>query len=355
MVYTNIAKAIVKNKLGLISYPSFITYLITLRCNARCIFCDVWKNQPDQKEELTVEEIKNIFQQLKKIDVLRISGGEPFLRTDIAEIVNEIEKINPPAMIHFTTNGTITHQVLEQVSKMKPLDKIHIKVSIDNVGDKHNDIRKVPDGFNKAIKTIEGLIEIRQRSKLHVGVNQVITDDKEIDAYFNLKEYLAKYDIPINPVIANQPTNSLYSRLEMVDPKVSFSTFGEFSKSELKRLFKIFAEDGKKINNFQEQIVDRYHLRGLYNRLVEEKNKPNPKCVTLNNHLRLLPNGDIPVCLYNGRVVGNLKNEKFQDVWFGEKIKKHREWVAKCPGCWQSCETAVSAIYTGDVWKGLLY
>ena len=82
MIETNIIKSIIKNKFNVISYPSFVTFIVTWRCNGRCIFCDVWKKQPNIKEELTIEEIKKIFLQLKNIDVLRLSGGEPFLRND---------------------------------------------------------------------------------------------------------------------------------------------------------------------------------------------------------------------------------------------------------------------------------
>ena len=132
MLKTNIIKSIINNKLGRISYPSFITFLITWRCNGRCIFCDVWKKNPDIKKELTIDEIKNIFSQLKSIDVLRLSGGEPFLRTDLAEIINSIEKINPPTMIHLTSNGILTEAIINTMQKIKPLKKIHIKISIDN-------------------------------------------------------------------------------------------------------------------------------------------------------------------------------------------------------------------------------
>jgi radical SAM protein with 4Fe4S-binding SPASM domain len=101
-------------------------------------------------------------------------------------------------------------------------------------------------------------------------------------------------------------------------------------------------------------MVDQYHLQGLYNRLVEGVDYPNPRCMALNNHLRILPNGDVPTCLFNGTVVGNLRDQKFDEVWFGEEADRLRKWVGACPGCWQSCETAVSAIYTGDIWRGLV-
>ncbi len=355
MLISNIAKAVIKNKIGIVSYPSFITFLVTWRCNAKCIFCDVWKKNSNYENELNLEEIKKIFKQLKKIDVLRLSGGEPFLRKDLAEIINIIEEVNPPEIIHLTTNGTLTSQIIESFKKIKPLNKIHIKVSIDNIGEKHDKTRGISGAYEKAMETIKQLHKLKQKENFHIGVNQAITEEKEISSYFELRKILKPFDVPVYPVIANEPTNSLYSDKNLVNPNNSFKTFGYFSKEKLKEFVDTMIKHGKEVNNTQEQIIDRYHLRGLFNRLVKNKMCPNPKCVALNNHLRILPNGDIPVCLYNSFIIGNLKNNNFNKIWNNEKAKKQREWIKKCPGCWQSCESAVNAIYTGDIWKGFFY
>lgn len=352
----NILKSIIKNKLGAINYPSFVTFIVTWRCNGRCIFCDVWKKRAAANDELGPEEIADIFRQLKPIDVLRLSGGEPFLRGDLAEIINKIEETNPPGMIHITTNGILTGPILKTVAAIKPLRKLHIKISIDEVGEKHDKMRGVPGAFDAAMRTVKELVGLKKtKTNFHIGVNQVIVGEKEIDSYFALKKILDRLGVPIYPVIANEPTNSLYSDQGVVDPSISFKPFGNFSPEKLKQLFKILIEHGKEVGDFKERMVDRYHLTGLYNRLIKKRNKPNPRCVALNNHLRIMPNGDIPVCLYNGTIIGNLKHNNFKNIWFGPEIKKCREWVRKCPGCWQSCETAVNAVYTGDIIKGLFY
>jgi MoaA/NifB/PqqE/SkfB family radical SAM enzyme len=354
MILPNIIRSVVKNRLGIVQYPSFITFATTWRCNAKCIFCDVWKKNARKNEELSVDDIGAIFGQLKGLDVLRITGGEPFLRTDLAEVINRINDVNPPTIIHLTTNGTLPGRIITTMKKICPIEKIHIKISIDNIGKKHDEARGLKGAYEKAMETVSELAALRDGTGFHLGVNQAIVEEKEVDSYFELKEVLQEYDVPIYPVIANDPTHSLYSERQIVNPDVSLKPFKPFSKGELKRFLSILIEDGKKVRDWKERIVDRYHLKGLYNRLVEYKNVPNPPCVALNNHLRILPNGDVPVCLYNGSIVGNLRREKFKNIWFGKKVKRHRQWVKKCSGCWQSCETAVSAIYTGDIWKGLL-
>ncbi|MDD5290962.1 MAG: radical SAM protein [Patescibacteria group bacterium] len=353
----NILTSIIKNKLGIIQYPSFITYLVTWRCNGRCVFCDVWKKKPAVSEELSIAEIKKIFSQFKKIDVLRLSGGEPFLRNDFADVINTIDEVCSPAMIHITTNGVLTEPIIKTMKAIKPLRKINIKISIDNVGEKHDETRGVPGAYNKAIETIKELVKLRRETYFQIGVNQAIINEEGIDSFFELKKVLAELDIALHPMIAYDTKNSLYSdgSLDKNKNEVAFKIFGKFSTSGLKRFLKILSEHAKEIKDFKGRIVERYQIKGLYNRLIEKKNIPNPKCMALNKHLRILPNGDIPVCLFNGDVVGNLRKEKFKDIWFGEKIKSSRSWVKKCPGCWQGCEIVVSASYTGDIWKGLFY
>jgi len=316
--------------------------------------CNVWKKEQKIAEELTLPEIEGIFKQLKKINVLRITGGEPFLRQDLAEIINKIEKINSPELIHITSNGILTEQIIEIVKKIECPEKIHIKISIDSIGKKHDEIRGITNAYDKAMETVKRLVELRGKTHLHVGVNQTIVEEKEIDSYSKLKKILEPLKVPVYPVIATDTTGSLYNDEDTANPNNATKTFTPFSKDGLKKFINEMLKDSKKMNNLEERIVDRYHLKGLYNRLVNNKNKPNPKCVALNNHLRILPNGDIPVCLYNGNIVGNLKRTPFKDIWFGKDLKKYRTWVKNCQGCWFSCESAVSGIYTGDIWKGLL-
>lgn len=352
----HIAKAIIKNRFGMTQYPQFITFIPTWRCNGRCVFCDVWKKQEQGAEEMKPKEIEDIFTHLKRIDVLRITGGEPFLRKDLAEVINRINAVNPPTLLHITTNGFLTERIVHTIEAINLIENVHIKVSIDGVGEKHDQLRGVKGAYEKAMNSIQALVKIREHTPLHIGVNQAIVSGDEIETYFQLRDILQPYDIPIYPSIAFDPANALYGNYEgVVDPELSFRTFGTFSASELKAFMKILIKDGKRVSNLQEQIVDRYHLKGLYNRLVKNKNVPNPKCVALNTHLRILPNGDVPVCLYNGNIVGNLMKQDFRDIWFGDHIQSYREWVKKCSGCWQSCESAVNAIYTGDIWKGLFY
>jgi radical SAM protein with 4Fe4S-binding SPASM domain len=74
----------------------------------------------------------------------------------------------------------------------------------------------------------------------------------------------------------------------------------------------------------------------------------------LNSHLRILPNGDVPTCQFNGRLVGNLRREAFFDVWRSAAAAEQRAWVRACRGCWAECETLPNAVYTADLLRAAL-
>jgi MoaA/NifB/PqqE/SkfB family radical SAM enzyme len=76
--------------------------------------------------------------------------------------------------------------------------------------------------------------------------------------------------------------------------------------------------------------------------------------VALRSHLRLLPDGGVPVCQFNTEVVGNLLRQSFDEVWRSAAAQKSRDWVDACTGCWAECEVVPNAVYSGDIWRGAL-
>ncbi|HSN83351.1 MAG TPA: SPASM domain-containing protein [Polyangiales bacterium] len=73
------------------------------------------------------------------------------------------------------------------------------------------------------------------------------------------------------------------------------------------------------------------------------------RCVALSSHLRLYPNGDVPTCQFNSKIVGNLRHQPFEELWRSGTTEKQRRWVRQCPGCWAECEVLPNAIYSGQL------
>lgn len=345
-----------KNRLGIISYPSLVTFIVTWRCNQRCIMCDIWKKK--KTYEMSVEEIDTIFSQLKPLDAIRITGGEPFLRDDITEIVNLINEQMKPIIIHITTNGTLPERIVAFIKNARNLLNVHIKISIDALEEEHDRIRGGKGSYNKAMSTLSELSGLSQKYGFYLGVNQTIVSQKCLDDYNNLQEICNKYNVKLYPVLAYskpplyEPNNCLKPNQKMDKTDL----FGNFSREKIIKLFNVFKKDATKLDNFIERIVKKYYLNKLSNCLIYGKNYSNPRCVALRSHLRILPNGDVPICLYNSTIVGNLlKEQDFKRFWFSNKnIEKYRKIISQCSGCWAECEIVPNGIYTGDIIKYIL-
>lgn len=126
---------------------------VTYNCNARCVMCDIWKikNFP----ELAVAEFAKLPPTLQDIN---ISGGEPFLRQDLPEIVAVVAKACPKARIVISSNGFLTELVLKQMKKIIAIKPdIGIAISIDGMGKMHDEMRGIPGGFDRDMETVKRL------------------------------------------------------------------------------------------------------------------------------------------------------------------------------------------------------
>ncbi len=312
--------------------------------------CDIWKKNAGY--ELSLNEIKQVFGQFKRLDAVRISGGEPFMRNDIHNVINIIDKTVFPKIFHLTTNGLTPDRIVKGVKKIRPLKKLHIKISIDSEGISNDRIRGVTNAYKKSYETVKKLSEIRSERNFYLGVNQTIVNKESMDSYFKLSKVFSEYDVAIHPVFAYTKETALYSSGSKIT-NAGFKTFGDFSKEELEIFIKKLLNSTSGFTSFKEKIIKRYYLKGVYNRLVKNISKPAPACLALKSHLRILPNGDVPVCLYNDSVAGNLRKQKLEDFWKDPETENLRKWIRNCPGCWAGCETVVSAIYSGDILKGV--
>lgn len=329
--------------------PRYLTYIVTFSCNARCIMCDSWKKpSPD---DLSIDEIDHIFSQLPRLDAVRLSGGEPFVRRDLLDIAHLAQEKLRPLFLHITSNGFLTDRIVKFCEERRKDMPLQLLISIDGVGEKHNTIRGNRKAFDYVMRTLEALAPRRRELKLQLAVNQTIVDAEGAEHYRKLRDHLEPLDVRNHFVMAYDAsaTYSLDTETDVAPTEIGqFTTFGDFSKQQLRDLFDDVERDLARYD-FPERLAKRYYLEGIRNRLLGDVGQPNPKCVALSTHMRLLPNGEVPTCQFNTRTVGNLRDQSFEQLWFGEEISSQRDWVHKCPGCWAECEVLPNAIYTGDL------
>lgn len=348
-------RAVWRNRRQQLDLPRFLTYTVTFSCNAKCIMCDSWKMpSPD---DLTMEEIARVFDQLPHLDAVRLTGGEPFVRRDLPDIARLAQEKLKPLVLHITTNGFLTERIVKYCEQRKRDLPLHLLISVDGVGEKHNQVRGTRNAWNSVMETIRALAPRRRALRMSISVNQTIVDAEGVEHYKLLRDELRPLGVHNNVVMAYD-LSATYNMEKEVDiaPKEigQFTTFGEFTPDHIHELVRELERD-LKYYPFFERLAKRYYLRGIAHRLLGQGGVPNPRCVALNAHLRMFPNGDVPTCQFNSKTVGNLRRQSFAEVWNSARAAEQRDWVHKCPGCWAECEVLPSAIYTADLLKESLF
>lgn len=149
-------------------WPSYVIFFVTARCNASCKMCFYKENMDSNaaKDELTLDEYEKISRQIPLINVLGISGGEPFLRQDLHQIVEILYRHCSPAVVDLPTNGFFPDKVVPQVEKIAcacPDMVVDIQLSLDGPPEVHDNIRGLKDGFKRVRETYRALVPLKNR------------------------------------------------------------------------------------------------------------------------------------------------------------------------------------------------
>ncbi len=169
--------------------PLTITFSVTAACRSLCKTCNigrVYLENPDiAKKDLSIEEVENVFKSLGPIYFFNVSGGEPFMRMDLAEILRLAFIYLKPKLISIPTNSLApksiektTLKILEYMDTYLPKHvPLSIKPSIDGVGEVHDFIRGIKGNFVKLEETIDRLLAIRKKNpRLHVDLGSVLSN-----------------------------------------------------------------------------------------------------------------------------------------------------------------------------------
>ena len=352
-----LALSIIQNRIGAVPPPSWCTYLVTYRCNARCKMCDSWRMKPG--DELTAEEVAAVFRKLGRLDVVRLSGGEPFLREDLPDIAETVRRESRPAVLHITTNGSLPQRVEAFASGFRAPRRLRFMVSFDGDAAEHDANRGDEVLFETAFETCRRLAALRPKLGIEVSANHTVISERSLADNDVLRAKLAALGVEVHSVLAYSDS-AMYgakrrgSRAEdliiaggyPLHPALQNADVLGFIDRELSR-----------VNEFRSALLrwgKRYYLRGLRQRLRGDANpRPNPKCVALRSHIRLLPDGSVPVCQFNSERVGNLLHQSLEQIWDeSDATRKSRAWVDRCVGCWAECEVVPNALYSGDLIRG---
>lgn len=219
---------------------------VTSKCNSNCRTC-FYHEELNSNQDMTFEEIKRMSETSPKFDKLWMSGGEPFMRSDLVDIIKLFYENNEARVINLPTNGLLTKKIDEGIDRLLkecPELSIHLNFSIDGLGETHDKIRGVPGNFKKTIKTMELVKEkYGDNPKLLQNVATVVTPEA-LHEMFDLGVYLLTKDLISTQFFEvvrgdpKDPTTKTLNKEQIADLR---KTVLPLLEEQANRLFKDFA------------------------------------------------------------------------------------------------------------------
>ncbi len=155
-----------------------IIFFVTSACNLRCSHCFNWQNL-NRQEDLRLEEIEKISVNLPRFGCLLLSGGEPFLRKELPDIIRLFYKNNNIDAVIIPTNGTLTSVMVPMMRTILTISA-HLNVSVcfslDGLAEFHDSVRGMKGSFEKNLTSIKMLGALkREFGNLSINITSVIT------------------------------------------------------------------------------------------------------------------------------------------------------------------------------------
>lgn len=225
---------------------------VTSKCNSKCRTC-FYHDKLNDGQDLTLEEIRSISETAPSFDKLWLSGGEPFMRKDLIEIIRLFVDNNGVKVINLPSNGLLGDRIekgIDELLEACPDLEIHLNFSLDGIGETHVAVRGVSGGFHK---TLDTLWRVKQRysdkKKLIVNVASVITPDN-YDELIDLGAYLLKHRlcaVQFLETVRGEPRDPSTKTLTRAQIQDLYERFYPLVEEQSHHLFKDFGSVGEVI------------------------------------------------------------------------------------------------------------
>jgi sulfatase maturation enzyme AslB (radical SAM superfamily) len=320
--------------------PTVFIFNCTWVCDAKCEMCNNWK-WGNRKEDITLEQLDRVMDSdfWSQVENLNISGGEPTTRLDLPEMVELFQRRLPRMRkIGINTTGLTPARAIPMLTRIVDFcgEKnllISIRVSIDGVGDMHDQVRNVKRGFDKASQTIEAMQALAARSPhFQFGIASTIFS-KNLDDAKNIHAWAKSKGLDLVFNMLRFTDNMLHNR--DLEAEIGFKSREEKFMRDffLDRVAEesVFSGQSFMYLHYADMIANGYH-----------RTMP---CPFQRQGLLLNPNGDLFFC-ENSEKLGNVLETAPDELYFGKVQQEGREKMKRetCPTCLSPCQVNVGAM-----------
>ena len=296
--------------------------IVTYRCNAKCNMCDVWKFPTKPSEEIGPD----IIEKLPPTFFTNVTGGEPFVRKDLPDLVGLIRRKTRRVVI--STNGYFTNRI---ISLCRKYPDVGIRISIEGLPRTNDGIRGIPDGFDRGLRT---LLELRAMGLRDIGFAMTVQD-------LNYQDLLPLY--PLAKALG----------YEFATATVHNSHYFHKSDNKIEDPNPVCAQLEALVRELLRSKRPKDWFRAYFNwgliNYIRGGARPLP-CRMGDDGFFVDPSGDVLAC--NGmdakQPMGNLRDQSWEEIWTSSRAQEVRRSVRSCrKNCWMIGSAAPA------MWKNL--
>ncbi|MBN1551004.1 radical SAM protein, partial [bacterium] len=308
--------------------PHYLVFFVTKNCTAKCKHC-LLGDRAVSHDEFTLDEIEKMTYTMDPLLFLLITGGDPFLRDDVVDIVKLFYKYPGFRNLGMPSNGFLSDKIVPAVEQIlrdcKGID-FAVDISIDAVGGDHDRIRGVPGLFDRAVDTYKNLKKLQDRYR-NFNLNVAVTV-----SHFNYKTLDRLYEFLKNELgVVN--INHLLCRGDPRDPEaldVDMDYYVRFSKQlddDIKKRL-LSGYSGYPFAN----VINAMKLvrQRLIHKIATQKRFFTP-CYAGRLGVILYPDGTLAPCELRTEVMGNLREKSydFRSIMESDRAEFVRQTIDK--------------------------
>ncbi|MGM9992910.1 MAG: radical SAM/SPASM domain-containing protein [Candidatus Bruticola sp.] len=330
------AGSICANRAGRLFQPRMAHFMLSWKCNLKCVMCSVWKKE--RFIQARTSDFLRLIDNLPALDIIKVSGGEPFLRPDCTEIISHMQKRLNPYCLVVMSNGTMTDRLLDFAQQCgRP--GLHIRLSLEGRGKIHDKLRGCPGAFDKTMASLEALLPIMRRRRFTIGINYNIAPETESDLPWIL-------DLCHREKLNFIPGFWVWPFLEPGRPEDSRALIDDLEAFG-RRLENIYKQNEGL--SFWEAFLLRRTVKRLYAQAQNSVSSKRFTCLANRSILYIMPDGSLATCGLRQEPLANLAFQNFAEVWQSGSLERARQLVSKCAGCCQYSLKIMSSIYNGEI------
>ena len=339
-ILIRIFKSIFLNKI-----PNYAVVYIDGRCNMHCGFCCHAAMDARKTPILSAEKWGLVFRRAKSLLHLTITGGEPFVRKDFAEVIDSIIINSGVPRVSIKTNGFYTERIKTFIPKLINKHKnteFTLSISLDGPEEVHDEVRNFKGAYKKVLETIECMKIYRSQPNFFLRLASVLTKDNR-HILEKLFDTTSSWPVDFHELILvrDVPTKE---QLEL--------------KEDYKKLSKIQHNRASPnwIKSFNGKLFEKIYLETI-KRI--DSNKVYSPCLAGGRFVEIFPDGIVRGCevekLWHVSNIGTVSGNSLDivDIVKSKKGKEFQKIAKKCT-CTFECANAINTVYDPKHWISLI-